>query len=119
MRLLIGDRLQRPKNLIVITARGYFGDADADYAFDLGLPANDDNWDVAAKAFATLNYVKNSSPDDRRVLDQWVEDNNAQVPEDQALDLTDDYDQVARVEKLQAIFYNADGHAHKLNLKLH
>lgn len=119
MRLLIGDRIQRPTNLIVITARGYFGDGDADYTYDLALPANNDNWDVAAKIFATLNYTKNSSPDDRRVLDQWVEDNNAQVPEDQAVNLTDEHDQVACIEKLHAIFYDVDGHAHKLTLKLH
>ena len=118
MRLLIGDRLPRPKNLIVITARGFF-DADADYTYDLALPANEANWDLAAKVFATLNYVKNLRPEDHRLLDQWVEDNDAQVPEDRTLDLIDDYDQVARVEKLQAIYYNVDGHAHKLTLKLH
>jgi len=119
MRLLIGDRLPRPANLIVITARGYFGDAEADYTYDLGLPEHGSNWDLAAKAFATLNYVKNSRPDDRRVLDQWIEDNDAQVPESEPLDLIDDYDRVVRIEKLQAIYYNADGHAHKLTLKLH
>ena len=119
MRLLIGDRIQRPTNLIVVTARGYFGDADADYTYDLALPANEDNWDLAAKVFAALNYVKNTRTDDCRVFEQWIEDNNAQVPEDQALDLTDDYDQVACIEKLHAIFYDVDGHAHKLNLKLH
>jgi len=119
MKLIIGDRLPRPQNLIVITARGYFGDADADYIYDLGLPAHEANWDLAAKAFATLNYVKNTRTEDRRVLEQWIEDNEAHVAEGETLGLTDDYDQVARIEKLQAIYYNVEGHAHKLKLKLH